>query len=387
MRNHMIIKNCRVISPGLDLKGAAVEVEDGQIKRVLGPENQPSPAEYATTPTHDAHGALLMPGFIDIHTHGAMGADTCDGTETAVRTIAMAKLREGVTTFLPTTLTLPLPNLMASARAVAAYRNNMDGAQTPGLHIEGPFLNPKFIGAQNPAFVRPPDPTEIFALQEITPVLIVSIATEMPGGIDFVHAMTKAGITTSLAHTAATRDDFLAAKTAGLTHLTHFCCQQSPLHHRALGVVGSGLLDDDVRLEIISDTIHLNPDMLRLVFKIKPLRQLMLITDSMAASGLGDGTFNLGGLEVTVLKGVARLSPETLAGSTLKFNDGLKHAAHLSGAPLSELVATTSWNQAQSLGLPKVGKIEPGFAADFVLLDHDFTVQSTWIAGTQRFAA
>jgi N-acetylglucosamine-6-phosphate deacetylase len=209
----------------------------------------------------------------------------------------------------------------------------------------------------------------------------------MPGGVDFVHAMTKAGITTSLAHTAATRDDFLAAKTAGLTHLTHFCCQQSPLHHRALGVVGSGLLDDDVRLEIISDTIHLNPDMLRLVFKIKPLRQLMLITDSMAASGLGDGTFNLGGLEVTVHKGVARLSPETLAGSTLKFNDGLKHIAHLSGIPLSDLVATTSWNQAQSLGLPKVGKIEPGFAADFVLLDHDFAVQSTWIAGTQRFAA
>jgi N-acetylglucosamine-6-phosphate deacetylase len=113
----------------------------------------------------------------------------------------------------------------------------------------------------------------------------------------------------------------------------------------------------------------------------------MLITDSMAASGLGDGTFNLGGLEVTVHKGVARLSPETLAGSTLKFNDGLKHIAHLSGIPLSDLVATTSWNQAQSLGLPKVGKIEPGFAADFVLLDHDFAVQSTWIAGTQRFAA
>jgi len=386
MKTNMLIQKCRVISPGINRPDATVEVVDGRIKSVLGP-GQTAPAAADGREVIDARGAMLLPGFIDIHTHGAMGADVCDGSVEAIRIIARAKLREGVTTFFPTTLTLPHEPLAAAARAVAGYREAMDHARAPALHIEGPFLNPKFIGAQNPAYVRPPDAAEIFALREIAPIGIVSVATEMPGGVDFVRALTAAGITTSLAHTAATREDFLAAKAAGLTHLTHFCCQQSPLHHRALGVVGSGLLDDDVRLELICDTIHLNPDMLRLIFKIKPLRQLMLITDSMAASGLGDGVFDLGGLQVTVSGGVARLTPETLAGSTLKFSDGLKNVAHLTGRPLSELVATTSWNQAQSLGLEGFGKIEPGFHADLVLLDADFTVQAVWVGGDQRFAA
>lgn len=381
-----LIQNCRLLSPGIDLDHATVSVADGRIHEVREP-GDPGPAPAADVRAFDARGAMLLPGFIDIHTHGAMGADVCDGTVEAIRTIARAKLREGVTSFFPTTLTLPHEPLAAAARAVAAYRENPEFARTPALHIEGPFLNPRFIGAQNPAHVRPPDAAEIFALRQLAPVGIVSVATEMPGGVDFVRAMTGAGITTSLAHTAATREDFLAAKAAGLTHLTHYCCQQSPLHHRALGVVGSGLLDDDVRLELICDTVHLNPDMIRLIFKLKPLRQLMLITDSMAASGLGDGVFDLGGLQVTVSGGVARLSPETLAGSTLKFNDGLKHVAHLTGLPLHDLVATTSWNQARSLGLDGFGKIEPGFHADMVLLASDFSVQAVWVGGDLRFSA
>ena len=384
MNSSWIIRNCRLVSPGIDLDRATVEVADGRIRAVHGPGSHPPPAGARE---FDARGAMLLPGFIDIHTHGAMGADVCDGGVEAIRTIARAKLGEGVTTFFPTTLTLPHEPLAAAARAVAAYREAMEFARTPAMHIEGPFLNPRFIGAQNPAHVRPPDAAEIFALRELAPVGIVSVATEMPGGVEFVRAMTGAGITTSLAHTAATREDFLAAKAAGLTHLTHYCCQQSPLHHRALGVVGSGLLDDDVRLELICDTVHLNPDMIRLIFKLKPLRQLMLITDSMAASGLGDGVFDLGGLQVTVSGGVARLAPETLAGSTLKFSDGLKNVARLTGLPLSDLVATTSWNQAQSLGLAGFGKIEPGFHADLVLLDPDFTVQAVWVGGDQRFGA
>lgn len=384
MKTKRLITNCRVVSPGVDLAEATVSVTDGRIAGVWGPGESDAAGARDGAEVFDAGGGLLLPGFIDIHTHGTMGADVCDGTVDAIRTIARAKLREGVTTFFPTTLTLPHEPLAAAARAVAAYRENMEFARTPALHIEGPFLNPRFIGAQNPAYVRPPDAAEIHALRALAPVGIVSVATEMPGGVEFVHAMTAAGITTSLAHTAATREEFLAAKAAGLTHLTHYCCQQSPLHHRALGVVGSGLLDDDVRLELICDTVHLNPEMIRLIFKLKPARQLMLITDSMAASGLGDGIFELGGLKVTVTNGVARLAPETLAGSTLGFVDGLKNVARLTGLPLSELVATTSWNQAQSLGLEGLGKIEAGFQADLVLLDHDFAVQAVWVGGDQK---
>lgn len=377
-----LLTHCHLVSPGLDLPDTSLLIEGGFIAAVA-----PSATEAAGAVEINLGGRKVLPGFIDIHTHGAAGADVCDGTVEAVRTIAEAKLAEGVTSFLPTTLTQSREVVLAAARAVAAYREQPVFAKAPALHVEGPFINPKFIGAQNPTFVRPPDVEEIMALHAIAPVGIVSVAAEMPGGIDFIRAMTAAGITTSLAHTAATREEFLAAKEAGLTHLTHFCCQMSPLHHRALGAVGSGLLDDDVRLELICDTLHLVPDMIRLIFKLKPLRQLMLITDSMSASHLGEGEYNLGGLTVQVKDGAARINPTTLAGSVLKYNDGLKNVAALVSQPLNELCAATAWNQAESLGLVGVGKLEPGFAADFVVLEEDFSVRETWVDGAKRYSA
>jgi N-acetylglucosamine-6-phosphate deacetylase len=376
-----VLHNVRIVSPGVEIPRGGVVIEKGMISRVF--EGDPAPGTEGEPV--DCGGSTLVPGFIDIHTHGAMGADVCDGSVESIRRIAEHKLSEGVTTFLPTTLTLPHDRLAAAARAVAAYRENPEFARAPAMHIEGPFLNARFVGAQNPAFLRPPDAEEIFELRRLAPIAVVSVATELPGGVDFVRAMTAAGITTSLAHTAATYQDFLNAKAAGLTHLTHFCCQMSPLHHRALGVVGAGLLDDEVRLELICDRVHLHPEMLELVFKLKPVRQLMLITDSMAASGLGDGEFDLGGMKAIVSGGVARLTPDTLAGSTLSYHDGLRNVARISRLPLSELSVTTSWHQAQSLGLHGFGKIGAGFHAALVLLDDDFQVQATWVAGDRRF--
>jgi N-acetylglucosamine-6-phosphate deacetylase len=376
-----LLKHCRVVSPGREVPAGGVVIDDGRISSVF--EGDPPPG--AEGEFIDCGGATLVPGFIDIHTHGAMGADVCDGTLESVRRIAKHKLGEGVTTFFPTTLTLPHERLAAAARAVAAYQKNQEFAKTPAMHIEGPFLNAKFVGAQNPAFLRPPDAAEIFALRDIAPIALVSVATELPGGTEFVRAMTEAGITTSLAHTGATYAEFLAAKAAGLTHLTHFCCQMTPLHHRAFGVVGGGLLDDDVRIELICDRVHLHSELLELVFKVKPIRQLLLITDSIKASGLGDGEFDLGGMKAIVSGGVARLTADTLAGSTLSYNHGLRNVARITGRPLSELIATTSWNQAQSLHLPDVGRIESGFLADLALLDEDFEVQATWVAGERRF--
>jgi N-acetylglucosamine-6-phosphate deacetylase len=376
-----LLNHCRVVSPGRELPAAGVLIENGRISAVF--EGDAAPA--SDVEVVDCGGATLAPGFIDIHTHGAMGADVCDGTIESIRTIAKHKLGEGVTTFFPTTLTLPQERLVGAARAVAVYQEDQEFAKTPAMHIEGPFLNRRFVGAQNPAFLRPPDAAEIFALREIAPIALVSVATELPGGVEFVRTMTEAGIATSLAHTAATYADFLAARAAGLTHLTHFCCQMTPLHHRAFGVVGGGLLDDEVRIELICDCVHLHPELLELMFKVKPTRQLLLITDSMAASGLGDGEFDLGGMKAIVTGGVARLTADTLAGSTLSYNYGLKNVARVTRRPLSELIAATSWNQAESLRLPQVGRIEPGFLADLVLLDDEFEVQATWVEGERRF--
>jgi N-acetylglucosamine-6-phosphate deacetylase len=377
---NVLLTNARAISPGLDLPEAAILISDGRIVAVA-----PDLAEADADEDFDCRGGMVMPGFIDIHTHGAAGCDISDGTIESVRTIAETKLREGVTTFFPTTLTLPRQRLEAAAMAVADYRRQPDFAKTPAMHIEGPFINPKCTGAQNPAYVRPPDAAEIFALHAVAPVGIVSVAVEMPGGIEFVGKMAAAGIVTSLAHTAATFAQFCAAKAAGLRHLTHLGNQMTPLHHREIGVVGAGLCDPDVMIEMICDGIHLCPEMVALVFAVKSTRQLMLITDSMSAAWRGDGTFDLGGLPVIVQNGVARLDSGALAGSTLRYNHALRNVHRITGRPLADIVATTSWNQARSLGLSNLGRLEPGFAADLAVLDDNFEVQATFVDGALRF--
>jgi N-acetylglucosamine-6-phosphate deacetylase len=376
----LLLTNCRVISPGVDLPSAAIEIHGEMIVSVHLETTPSAPVDE----TIDLQGRMALPGFVDIHTHGAAGADVCDGSADSVRRIARAKLAEGVTTFLPTTLTLAHEALVAALQHVAGYRKNQEFARTPCVHIEGPFINPKCVGAQNPKFVRPPDAAELEQLHAIAPAGIVSVAVEMPGGIEFVRKMREMGIVTSLAHTAATYADFRRAKDAGLRHLTHFCNQMTPLHHREIGIVGAGLLDPDIMIELICDRIHLAPEMIALVFALKPLSQLMLITDSIAASHLGDGEFDIGGLPVTVKDGQARLHSGALAGSTLRMNDALRNVHQITGLPLQELVATTSWNQARSLGLRDRGRLEPGYLADIAVLDSDFSVSSVFVGGQQH---
>jgi len=370
------LRRARALSPGVDLPETDLVTVEGAI-RSLGPDLATPPGAE----TLDVSGHLVVPGFIDIHTHGAAGASAMDGTEEAVRAFAEAKLREGVTQFLPTTWTAPFPDLDRAFRGIAAYRERPDFARVPGVHVEGPFLNPRCVGAQNPAFVRPPDLGEIEHLLRLAPIQIVSVAVEMPGGLKFVRQVRELGIVASLAHTAATYDDFLAAKAAGLTHLTHFGNQMTPLHHRAIGIVGAGFLDDDILVELIADGIHLSPDMLRLIGKVIPPERLLLITDSISASGRPDGTYLEGGQPVVVQDGICRLENGALAGSTLLLDRALAGFHDATGLPLSRLLAATSWNQARSLGLEGFGKLEPGFHADLVVLHRDTLTPLATVVG------
>jgi len=376
-----LIKNCHLISPDLELKGASVEIENGNIKAVY----KAGEALPKTDALFDAQGQMMMPGFIDIHTHGAMGFEFSDGTFEAVEAVTEAKLKEGVTTLLPTTLTKPAEGLMAAARAVAEYAKNPRYSKTPGMHLEGPFISPKQLGAMNPKDVRVPDIEEVRALHAVMPVCIVSMAIDVEGAVEMIRELVAMGITPSAAHSGAGAEQYQAAKAAGLRHFTHFCNQMSPLHHREIGLVGSGLMDENAMLELICDKIHLCPEMIQMIFKIKATGNLMLITDSVLASWMEDGEYVLADQEILVKDGIARMaSTDALAGSTVRMYQALQNVYELTGLPLSTLVKTTSLNQARSLGLESVGKIEPGFAADLVVLDSNFVPVETFVDGTPR---
>ncbi|MBQ2814247.1 MAG: N-acetylglucosamine-6-phosphate deacetylase [Akkermansia sp.] len=377
-----LITNAHIISPGIDIVGGSVLIDGKRIAAVL------MPGETAEADTViDADGNMLMPGFIDIHSHGAGGCDTCDCKVESIRTIADCKMKEGVTTWLPTTLTLGTNTLADVCRCVKEYAESPNGSKTPGVHLEGPYINPRQCGAQNPAFVREADYEEVSMLNDIYPVKLISMAPEMPGAVDFIAKASAAGITCSAGHSAAGYADFMKAKAAGLKHLTHFCNQMSPQHHREIGLVGAGMLDQDILIEVICDKIHLCADMLKLTFQNKNISQMIMVTDSLACSWMPDGPGQLGGLPIIVKGGVARLESGNLAGSTLRYAKGLRNVQELTGKPLSELVKATSYNQARSLGLYDLGKIEPGYTADLVLLDGEYDVLKTIIDGELRYEA
>lgn len=373
-----LIRHARLVSPGWEREGSLL-VEGGRIVSVHAAGETVEADEI-----FDAGGRIVMPGFIDIHSHGADGADVCDGTVEAVRHIARTKLREGVTTWLPTTLTQPADRLKDTLAACAVVMGEGGLCRMPGIHLEGPFINAAKAGAQNPEYVRPPDEAELRALHAIAPLRILSLAPEMPGALDLIRVARSLGITCSAAHTAATCQQVMEAKACGLSHLTHFGNAMTPLHHREIGVVGAGLLDDTLMLELICDGVHLSADMLSLVFLRVSGDRLMLITDSVAASWMPDGRMQLGGLDAEIRDGVVRLEDGTLAGSTLKFNEGVARVRDLTGLPLPEIACMTSWNQARSLGLEGLGKLEQGHHADLVMLEEDLSVHGVWVAGERR---
>ncbi|MEM0968861.1 MAG: amidohydrolase family protein, partial [Verrucomicrobiota bacterium] len=260
--------------------------------------------------------------------------------------------------------------------------------RVPGVHVEGPYLNPECLGAQNPAWARLPDLDEMRRVCETGEVMIVSLAAELEGAAEVIEWLSHQGIIPSLAHSAATFHEVMSAKESGLRHFTHLCNQMTGVHHREIGAVGAGLLDADLRMEVIPDGIHLCPEMLALLFRLVDRERIMVITDSISASGLSDGTYEEGGQEVLVRDGICRLPSGALAGSTLAYPKAISVLEEAIGEPFAQFVETTSWNQARSCGWTDVGKIEQGFRADFALLDpSDHRVIRTIVAGKEVYKA
>ncbi len=383
------IMGARVVTPGRDLGVAAVRIADGRIAAV-GAEAAPQPGDEVV----EADGLTLLPGFVDIHSHGRGGFDFCDATDEAFDAIGRGKLADGVTGFLATGLTLPEEELAELCRCAVRYQARDAGAACLGVHLEGPFFNAEMAGAQNPAYLRRPDAAFVLRLHALCPVRKVSLAPELEGAEACIRALAAAGVVASGGHSAADYDTFERARAAGMTHLTHFCNAMMPIHHLRPTMVTGGLLADDVLAEIITDGVHLSDPMISLIARVKGPDRVMVITDAIRAAACPDGIYTLGGLRVRVADGCARLADvpydpkavvSNVAGSIALYADCFRRFVRVTGWPLEEAVKAAGYNQLRSLGIRDRGEIAPGQVADLVLVDGDLRPRRTIVGGETRF--
>ena len=327
-------------------------------------------------------GAIVVPGFIDQHIHGAAGADAMDGTVQALSTIANAVASEGTTGFLATTMTQSPENISKAMNAVKEYvaSNPEEGAKVLGIHLEGPFISVKHIGAQPLEYVAAPDIAvfDDYNAKSGNAIKIVSLAPEVEGADELIKHMTANGIIASAGHTDAGYKDIEKAIDSGLANITHTYNAQKGLHHRDVGVVGSAMLFDSLNSEAICDLVHLSAPAIKLLIKNKPHDKFTLITDSMRAKHLPDGLSELGGQEVIVKDGEARLRNGALAGSILKMNTAIKNLVLMLDVPFTDAIDFATINPAKNLKIDdKVGSIKVGKNADLTVLDGEFNVLLT----------
>lgn len=340
----------------------------------------------------DATNCYVLPGLIDLHVHGAMGGDFSDADPEALHRFASYEAAHGVTTICPTTMTLPKETLCAVADSLKTYREQASGwpedARIAGFRMEGPFLSAEKCGSQETAHLIPPDAELVRELDRRSgkELKIIDVAPELPGAIDFI-AAEKDDYCVSLAHTNA---DYTTARTAiqhGARHLTHMFNAMSPVTHRAPGVIGAASDDDTCEVELIADGVHVHPSMVRNSFRIFGSRRILLISDSMRATGMPDGAYELGGHEVTVRGKRATLPDGTIAASVTNLYDCMVTCVRDMGIPMEQVLPCVTMNPARCLHInDKVGSIALGKLADLLLVDRTtLHLRSVILRGTVLF--
>lgn len=328
----------------------------------------------------DAENCYVAPGFINVHIHGCAGGDTMDDDENALTTMREFLPTSGVTSFLPTTMTMSREKISAALERIRRQQKISHGAKVVGAHLEGPFISKKFKGAQDARHVVPAD----FAfVEEFADVIkIVTVAPEeIP--FDFIDRCREKNIVVSIGHSAASYEVASAAIERGAKHVTHLFNAQSPFHHRKPGVVGAAL-DTDAVVELIADNVHVHPVAQRFAKKIKPQNQIVLITDSIRACGLGDGLSELGGQTVYVHGNLATLADGTIVGSIATLNTVLKNFCANTNTDVASAVELVTKNPAVELNIfDRVGSLKVGKAADITIFDDDFNIQRTFIDGAE----
>ncbi|MGH3436640.1 MAG: N-acetylglucosamine-6-phosphate deacetylase [Sciscionella sp.] len=371
----IVLAGARVVLPDRVLRPGWVRIEADRIAEVGA--GLPPAGSRALELT----GRWLVPGFVDIHAHGGGGATYTDGDACDARAVARFHRRHGVTSAVASLVTAPPAEM---ERATAALADLVDEGVLAGIHLEGPFLSTAHCGAHDPALLRTPDPTELTRLLRAGrgAVRQVTLAPELPGALDLVRRIVDACAVAAVGHTDATYRQARAAFAAGATLATHLFNGMPPLHHREPGPVGAAFDDERVTVELINDGIHLHDAILRTTFTHAPGR-VALVTDAMAAAGMGPGDYRLGSRMVRVEDGVARLADgSSIAGSTLTMDSAVWRAVKRAGVPLVHAIRAAATTPAGSLGLELVGVIAKGKRADLVVLGEDLTVDAVMARGT-----
>ena len=369
----MRYENGWIFAGGRFVRGG-FSVENGRFAHVL--EDVPGPAE-------DLDGALVIPGLVDIHVHGCAGADFSDGDYAGLVRMARYLARRGVTSFAPASMTLPYDALDKAFHAAARLRREglADGARLMGIQMEGPFLSREKRGSQNPAYLRLPDWDRFLRLYDAAEGLlrIVDVAPELPGAVEFTRrASEKCRV--SVAHTAAGYDQAAAVFDAGATHLTHLFNAMSGIHHRHPGPIGAASERENVTAELICDGIHVHPSAVRMAFRLFPGR-ICLISDALRCCGMADGSYSLGGQEILLSGGVARLTGGAIAGSAADLYQCMRRTVSF-GIPREQAVWAATALPARVIGREsETGAIADGRAADFVICGGELEPEAVYLGG------
>lgn len=368
------IINGRIVTPTGTLEGKAL-LFDEKIRGIV------SPAEIGDAEVIDAEGKYVVPGLIDIHIHGYQGADASDGDADAVVRMAEGLAKNGVTAWLPTTMTISYEALYKAFDSIrVAMKNNPNGAVILGVNSEGPFICESKKGAQNGAHIRPCD---VAFLKEHSDIIrVFTVAPEEPGNMQAIREVAaETNILISIGHSSAKYPTAMESIEAGVRHATHLFNAMTALAHRDPGIVGAVLSDERVSAELICDTFHVNPALFPLLSKIKG-DKLVMITDCLRAGGLEDGEYDLGGQTVVLKDNLCRLLDGTIAGSVLTLNKGVLNMLKNTTLPVHTCVKMASLNPACAIGVDKTkGSIEVGKDADLFLADDEFNTYGTFIGG------
>jgi len=376
-----LITDSRIYQNGTFVDNHTLVIEDGKISAIQ-PADSITPTDADTL--IDAHNAYALPGFIDVHIHGSNNFDTMDATPEAIQGLCDFLVTQGVTGFLPTTMSDTTADVTSAVTTLAEFA---DRPHTPylGIHLEGPYLNPAHRGSQPDTHLRHPDPAEYLPWFETGQIKLMTMAPELDGGHDLIKQATQHNITTSLGHSGATYTQAHAAFNAGLRQITHTFNGMRGIHHREPGAFIAATENPDITFQIITDGVHIHPAIVNMLVKLVGIDRVLVITDAMRAAGLADGEYELGDVHVLVTDGEARTAQGGLAGSTLTMPNALHNVMRFCNLTLAHAIPMLTEVPAKSIGMyPHKGTLQVGADADIVLWQDG--VQATIIGGDTVYA-